>query len=204
MLYQYLYARKREEGYRQLNSWVNTRFTFEDEKTMQSLSGYKYVAHLDPASLPESVFYYNTDTAYGKSAIIGKTSYVFPGTSQESGERATSFVHEYILTEESYFELLKQPNIVFNFNKFCSLVEDTEYYIKQLDLSVKGASLDNTHSAYDLTRKLESLVYSKKTIVSLFMPFWMPRMIYQKDYICYYLKTTNLELTLHMGYVKVC
>lgn len=127
MIYQYMYARKRD-GFGQLNDWSGTPFTQDDVAAMQSLRRYQPTPGMDVSDLPECRYFHNARLSFGRVGVLGRTTFVPAGSSRESGERETTFVHKYVFTGSDYEALLANPARIFQVDRFCGRVEEAGEY----------------------------------------------------------------------------
>lgn len=156
MIYQFLYARKRE-GFRQLNDWTNVPFSENDRAGMESLRKYTVAGGMNISDLPECFYFYNVDLSTGRAGVVGRTSYVRAGSSRESGDRETSFVHKYIFTGKEYEAIHRDSDLIFGIRSFCERVEDAENFrdaTADLDRIVSPGGAESSFEMSDILQKM--------------------------------------------------
>ncbi len=129
MIYQFLYGRK-NSGYCQINE-DSIPFTKNELLKMEGLKSYSLVEGLNQSTLPEAFYFYNEKMGNRRVGILGVTSFVPAGTSEESGFRHTSFMHTYLLTELDYGRALHNSHELFRDRTFYHTVEEYHSRIEQ-------------------------------------------------------------------------
>lgn len=122
MIYQFLYGRK-NAGYCQIND-ANMPFNKNELLKIEGLKTYSIADGLNLNNLPQAYYFYNELMGSQRVGILGKTTFVPAGTSEESGSRHTCFLHAYIITESDYERALKNPAELFENRTFYETVEE--------------------------------------------------------------------------------
>lgn len=161
MIYQFLYARK-SAGYCQIND-DGIPFSKNGLLKIESLKSYYIAENINTEDLPHAYYYYNETIDDQKVGILGKTTFVPAGTSEESGSRNTSFSHKYILTDHEYENALKNPSDLFENRVFYETVEEYKQRgIQAYDQTIVGEEIDplKIFNAFSLNAdKLEGFIY---------------------------------------------
>ena len=130
MVSYYFYGRVqgRNPGYKHINRNYsdNTRDNYFSKVVI-----YPENAGNDEADPPEMIYYFNIN-AQGRDAVgtmhrctvIGRTTRNNLSTSPMTGERETSFAHEYILDGAEHEKVMNDPDWIFRLKPFCTRVED--------------------------------------------------------------------------------
>lgn len=122
MVNQFLYGRKKA-GYCQINNDIMP-FHKNELLKIEGLKTYSIADGLNLNDLPHAFYFYNETLDNQYVGILGKTTFVPAGTSEESGSRDTCFLHAYILDGDEYFNALKSPTDLFLDREYYGSVEE--------------------------------------------------------------------------------